>query len=216
MFYTQTLTGTQPPRSGVWTFDEGTGSVAADSSGNGNSAILQDSTNWASAGNAKVGSSALQLTGSGNADVAGRVVDTAQSFTVSAWVKLNSVDGNVYAATSIDGTQQSGFYLEYCGFCNFTMVNNDTSDASAIRASGTTHPTAGTWYHLVGLYDSGANTAKLYVGNTLEATSLLGFQPWSASGHFEIGRAKFNGSSSNYWPGTLDDVRLNSGVLPPS
>ena len=221
MFFTQYLSGAQPAGEAVWAFDEGSGSTAADSTGHGDGATLQGTTGWASAGGAKVGASALTLAGSGNADVAGRVVDTSQSFTVSAWVNLSTVDSNVYAAVSMDGSQQSGFYLEYCGFCNggafdFTMVDSDSTSASAVRASGTTHPTAGTWYHLVGIYDAGSNIARLYVGSTLEASSFLGFQPWSASGHTEIGRAKFNGSSSNYWKGSLDDVRLNSGVLPPS
>ena len=221
MFTTQTLSGTQPAGSGVWTFDEGSGATAADSSGSGNTATLQGSTSWAAPAAAKVGASALVLAGSGNADVAGRVVDSSQSFTVSAWVKLTSVDSNVYAIASVDGAQQSGFYLEYCGFCNggafdFTMVSADSSTTSAIRASGSTHPAVGTWYHLVGIYDAGSNTAKLYVGSAPEATSFLGFQPWSAAGDMQIGRAKFNGSSSNYWKGTIDDVRINSGVLPPS
>lgn len=222
MFYTQTLPGgTQPAGSATWTFDEGSGSTAADSSGNGNTATLQGSAGWASAANAEVGNSALVLTGSGNADAPGRVVDTAQSFTVSAWVRLASVDGDVHAVASIDGSQQSGFYLEYCGFCNggafdLTMVNADSSNAAGVRASGTTHPVAGTWYHIVGVYDASANSVKLYVGANLEATSSLGFGPWSATGHVEIGRAKYNGAASNYWNGTLDDVRLDAGVFPPS
>lgn len=221
MFYTQTLQGTQPAGSATWTFDDGSGGTAADSSGNGNTATLQRSAGWASAGNAKVGNSALVLTGNGNADAAGRVIDTSQSFTVSAWVKLASVDGDVHAIASIDGSQQSGFYLEYCGFCNggafdLTMVNADSPNAAGVRASGTTHPVAGTWYHTVGIYDAGTNRTKLYVGGALEAVSSLGFQPWSATGHVEIGRAKYNGAASNYWNGTLDDVRLDAGVFPPS
>ena len=162
----------------------------------------------------------MALNGSGNADVASSVIDSGQSFTVSGWVKLSTVDNNVYAAVSIDGNQQSGFYLEYCGFCNggafdLTMVNSDQPNVSAIRTTGTTHPIANTWYHLVGIYDSGSNNARLYVNGSLEATSSLTFSPWTATGHVEIGRAKFNGSASNYWVGALDDVRLNSGVLAP-
>jgi hypothetical protein len=219
MFSTQALPGAQPAGSGVWTFDEGSGTAAADSSGHGDTATLQGSAGWTSL--AKVGAAALVPGASGNADVSGSVIDTSQSFTVSAWVKLNSADSNVYAAISQDGSQQSGYYLEYCGFCNggtfdFTMVDRDASGANAIRASGTTHPAAGIWYHIVGIYDAGANTAKLYVGSTLEASSLLGFQPWKATGHTEIGRAKFNGSASNVWNGSIDDARINAGVLPPS
>lgn len=221
MFYTQTVAGSGFAGSGVWTFDEGSGTTAADSSGNGDTATLQGSATWTSSSAAKVGSSALSLAANGNADVPVPVVDTSKSFTVSAWVQLASVDTNAYAAVSVDGTQQSGFYLEYCGFCNggvfdLTMVSSDGSSATAVRASGTTHPTAGTWYHIVGIYDATSNSTKLYVGSTLEGSATLGFQPWTASGHLEIGRAKYNGGTSNYWNGALDDVRINSGVLPPS
>jgi hypothetical protein len=206
--------------SAAFAFDEGHGTTAADSTGSGNTATLLGGADWAPSWGARNGTSALTLNGNGEyAEVPRPVIDTGQSFTVSAWVDLARTDDNAYAVASVDGSQQSGFYLEYCGFCNggafdLTMTNSDAHNASAVRATGTTHPAAGTWYHLVGVYDAGAGTLSLYVNGTKEATSSYS-SGWTAHGPTAIGRAQYNGAYSNYWPGSLDDVRFNAGVLAP-
>jgi hypothetical protein len=207
--------------SAAYTFDEAHGTTAGDSTGSGNTATLLGGADWAPSWNAADGDSALSLNGaSAFAEVPRPVIDTSQSFTVSAWVNLSTVDDNAYVASSIDGNQASSFYLEYCGFCgagafDFTMTNSDSANPTAVRATGTTQPTAGTWYHLVGVYNASAHTISLYVGSTLEATASY-TSAWRATGPTAIGRGKFNGALSNFWPGILDDVRFNAGVLPPS
>lgn len=206
--------------SAAYTFDAFHGTTAADTTGSGNTATLLGGADWAPSWDAADGDSALTLNGSGAyAEVPRPVINTSQSFTVSAWVNLATVDDNAYVAASIDGNQASGFYLEYCGFCgsgafDFTMTDSDTANPVEVRATGTTHPVAGTWYHLVGVYNAAAGTISLYVGSTLEATASYD-SAWQATGPTAIGRGKFNGAFSNFWPGTLDDVRFNAGVLPP-
>ncbi len=74
------------------TFDEGSGTIAHDSSGNGNDASLLGGAGWTTG---LVGSFALNLPGAvgSYADIPRDVVDTTKSFTVAAWVKLNSLGG---------------------------------------------------------------------------------------------------------------------------
>jgi hypothetical protein len=74
------------------TFDEGVGTVAHDSSGNNNDATLLGGAGWTTG---LVGPGALNLTGAAGsyADIPRDVVDTTKSFTVAAWVKLNSLGG---------------------------------------------------------------------------------------------------------------------------
>jgi hypothetical protein len=74
------------------TFDEGSGTVAHDSSGNNNDATLLGGAGWPAG---LVGPGALNLTGAAGAyaDIPRDVVDTTKSLTVAAWVKLNSLGG---------------------------------------------------------------------------------------------------------------------------
>src|SRR5215472_2683775 len=69
-------------------FDEGTGNYAADSVGD-HPATLMGQAGWATG---LVGPFALGLPGVAGsyADIASTVVDTTQSFSVAAWVKLNN------------------------------------------------------------------------------------------------------------------------------
>jgi hypothetical protein len=70
------------------TFDEGSGTYAADSVGD-HSATLLGGAGWTTG---IVGSHALNLPGA-YADMAAPVLDTTKSFTVAAWVKLNNTNG---------------------------------------------------------------------------------------------------------------------------
>jgi hypothetical protein len=81
------------PPAAYWTFDEGTGNVAHDASGNHHDATLQGAAGWTTG---LVGPHALSVPGTPGsyADIPTDVVDTTKSYTVAAWVKLNSVTGN--------------------------------------------------------------------------------------------------------------------------
>ncbi|MFI0232652.1 LamG-like jellyroll fold domain-containing protein [Streptomyces sp. NPDC017086] len=141
------------------------GTTAADSSGNAPDAILGAGAAWTTG---QVGEHVLHLdgTGNGNADIPAPVVDTSRSFTVSAWVKLDSADG-YQTAVSIDGDQLSGFYLQLSGSTgafSFTRRAADSTSAAEARADSPVRPTAGTWYHLVGVDDATTGNPILSLG----------------------------------------------------
>jgi hypothetical protein len=114
---------------GHWTFDEGSGTVAADSSGDGHPLTLQTGASW---GPGVLGPRALSVNGGQQyAAAAGPVIDTTQSFTVSAWVNLNST-GGYQTFVSQDGSQVSGFYLQLRGDSHrfaFTHLAYDSTSA---------------------------------------------------------------------------------------
>src|SRR5262249_20876240 len=73
-----------------WTFDEGQGTVAHDTSGNGHDGTLVGANaGWAPG---EVGPYSLSVTPQSYVDEP-NIVDTTKSFSVSAWVKLNSLAG---------------------------------------------------------------------------------------------------------------------------
>ena len=93
--------GPSAGRSGHWTFDEGSGTTAADSSGGGHPLALSGGAGW---GPGLVGPGSLSLSGAGQyAQSAGPVIDTTQSFSVSAWVNLAGTNG-FQTFVSQDGT----------------------------------------------------------------------------------------------------------------
>ena len=96
-------------------FDEGTGTTAADSSGNNNNATLLGSAGWTTG---TVGPFALSESGipGSYADISTDVVDTTKSFTVAAWVKLTTLPGYQTFVSedgvNVGGNAQSAFFLQ--------------------------------------------------------------------------------------------------------
>ena len=75
---------------GLYTCDESSGATVANTGSLGTSKNATASGTYSrSAG--KVGAYALTLSGTGCATVSGAVVNTASSYTVAGWVKLNSL-----------------------------------------------------------------------------------------------------------------------------
>jgi alpha-L-arabinofuranosidase len=198
---------------GYWKFDEGSGTTAADSSGNGHTATLEGNATW---GSGQIGSYALQLNGTPGtyADISGPVINTTQSFTVAAWVNLTSTNG-YQTFVSIDGSQVSGFYFQLRGDSGkfaLTRLAGDSTSSATVVASALSAPTTNTWYYLVGVYDASAQTISLYVDGALQQTVSF-TSPWQATGDTVIGRGKYSGSPVDFVSGRIDDVRIYNGAL---
>ncbi len=199
---------------GHWTFDEGSGTTAADSSGANNPLTLQNGASW---GPGVVGPHSLAVSTPSQqyAQSAGPVIDTTQSFTVSAWVYLTSTSG-YQTFVSQDGSQISGFFLQLradTGRFAFTRPAYDSPKALGIVASAPNIiPQPNEWYHLAGVYDSVKQTISLYVNGVLQQT-----QPyvpnWGATGPLAVGRGFFNSGKVDFVSGDIDDVRTYAGAL---
>ncbi|HUZ27314.1 MAG TPA: alpha-L-arabinofuranosidase C-terminal domain-containing protein [Streptosporangiaceae bacterium] len=218
LFGTQSATAgsASPPAAatliGHWTFDEGTGTTAADSSGAGHPLTLQGGASWATG---VVGPSALAVSPQQDAASAGPVIDTSRSFTVSAWVDLARTSG-FQTFVSEDGTQVSGFYLQLRGDTGrfaFTRLAYDATAAYGMIATSPIVPQPGVWYQLTGEYDATAQTLSLYVDGALQQT-IHALAPWSASGPLAVGRGFFGGNPTDWVSGTIDDVRAYAGEPP--
>jgi alpha-L-arabinofuranosidase len=203
-----------PALTGHWTFDEGSGTTAADSSGGNDPLTLQSGASW---GPGVVGPHSLTVSTPTQqyAQSAGPVIDTTQSFTVSAWVYLTSTSG-YQTFVSQDGSQVSGFFLQLradTGRFAFTRPAYDSPKALGIVASAPDIiPQPNEWYHLAGVYDSVKQTISLYVNGVLQQT-----QPyvpnWAATGSLAVGRGFFNSGKVDFVSGSIDDVRAYSGAL---
>jgi hypothetical protein len=93
----------------AYKFNEGNGSTAADSVGSAHATL----TNASWAGGVEGG--ALAFAGNGQADTGANLVDTASSYSVSAWAKLDEAGGAFQTVVSQDTGRDSAFFLQYSG-----------------------------------------------------------------------------------------------------
>lgn len=83
-------------------------------------------------------------------------------------------------------------------------------DTSGSAAATTSALSTGTWYHLVGVWDSTNAEIRAYVDGNLSATAADG-SPYATTSNNVIGYRPDN--SSNYFGGHVDDVRLYDWAL---
>jgi alpha-L-arabinofuranosidase len=208
MLDAQTAESSQMPQPVTYlTFDEGTGTFAADSTGS-HPATLVGGAGWTTG---IVGPHALSLPGTPGsyADISSPVVDTTKSFTVAAWVKLSNTIG-YQTFVSEDTNVEAAFFLQLRGDSHqfsFTVPY----DFFVLPQSGFV-PAAGQWYHLAGVYDANAHSATLYVNGVL-ADQIFFVTPAAATGHSSVGRGQFNGNPVDFVNGAIDDVRFYQAAL---
>ncbi len=152
----------------------------------------------------------------------GPAVRTDRNLTVSAWVKADQFpQGKVITAVGQDGTVNSGFYLQYRGDMQkwvFAKVAADVASGPDLRAFmviAKQAPVAGDWVHLTGVYDAVTKEMRIYVNGELGNDQKYLYQgtDWTASGPLVIGRDKYTGVETDFWPGSVDEVRTYSRVL---
>ena len=201
---------------GWWKLDETSGTSAADSSGNGNTGTLTNGPTWTAAG---ADNGALTLVKASSQYV--NVPDAASlqlsgSWTVSAWVNPTTVPtsgGGVKVITKDDASNNSNYGI--------SIVNN-TSGCTGLgfriffdpgaNSCYTTTITPGTWYHVVGVWDSVAKNLMVYLSGALVNTQNIPSNvPTSAPG----GPLELGGEAgvSAYLDGTLDDARVYNRAL---
>ncbi|MEP6478900.1 MAG: LamG-like jellyroll fold domain-containing protein [Rhodoglobus sp.] len=200
------------PYSAYWAFDAGSGTSAVDSSVNANDGTLQAAAGWTAG---KIGAGALNLNGTATSyvDVPYPVIDSSQSYTVSAWVKLNNLTG-FQSFASIDGSSISPFYLQLVGgVFGFGQRSSDSTVSTFVGVTGTA-PTVGVWYHVAGVYNktAGAGTIELFVNGVSQGTTAAG-TTWTAAGHTLVGHAKWNGAAVDFVNGAIDEVRFYDRAL---
>jgi hypothetical protein len=183
-----------------WNFDEGSGTVAGDSSGNGNTGTLINGPQWVDG----VVGNALEFDG---VDDKVSVPDSTSldingdQMSVEYWIKMPMdwqpgmttnmniyTKGDAYVGSMTGGTGAHRFNLAY--IFPYPETNKNTWVAN-------------TWYHLADVYDG--SHIRMYVNGVLDKEEAVTGQIPVTSLHFEIGGA-FS------WPwlfkGTIDEMAI--------
>jgi len=204
--------GSDPSLVAHWKLDETEGLDVADSSGYGNHGTLigMDGTEWTSG---MVGG-ALEFTG-GSAGTPKYVefddvssLQLSDSATISAWVKMNEGNADVYMG--IAGKLTSGFYRGFALVRHSSNVfrlwcDDGEGNLAGHDASSDDTYTDTEWHHLVGVMDNGTST--LYVDGAKQ-TKEGSIDLHDSGTYAHIGKQYSDESSHRYWNGLIDDVRI--------
>ena len=192
---------------GWWPLNQAAGATVVDASGTGNAVATNAGVTWSG------GAASFNGT-TGAATTAGPVLNTAQSFSVSAWVNIAST-ATWQTMVGQDGAHASGFNLQWdfsTGKWAFSHNNSDANGVAAVRAESSAAAALNAWTQLVGTYDSTNGAWKLYVNGALSAsTSITG--PWNASGPLTIGRGQSGSAASDFTLGSVGNVQTYQRAL---
>ncbi len=136
------------------------------------------------------------------------------SFTVFAWVDLAST-ASFATAVSQDAAVSSSFYLQYAQANNawaFSRLASDTVNSAGLRAVSKSPPTVGRWTELAGVYNAPDGLLTLYVNGVMQG-EVRDTTPFAGHGDLVIGRAKYNGGPTDWFPGKIKDVEVFQQAL---
>lgn len=207
---------------GHWKFDEGSGTTFADSSDNGNDAYPPGSRVWST----DVPPTGIDNTSSLEFDGVGIYVDTPfegiggdAARTVAFWVKSTAANTHGIVAWGLSSANGQKWHVR---------INNNAGNgpAGAIRTEsqgdftiGSTPIDDGTWHHVASVYPGGGElgTVLHYIDGVLETAggNNASTQPVNTSTTADpvtIGR-RTQGAAQNYFPGSVDDVRIYDRAL---
>ncbi|MEU9603211.1 LamG domain-containing protein [Streptomyces sp. NPDC048057] len=212
---------TGAPPAAQWTLaDNAQADMARDTSGN-HPAHIGPKVTRDTAGNGTAADRVMDLDGSADSylETDASVVDTERGFSISAWVKPDTLTRDMTVASQ-NGSGEPGFRLAYQAAKKTFAFALPTSDVEAMNDTvltttlnrtcpdGASQPVcAGEWRHLAGVYDPGApKPLKLYVDGQLRAEADRPL-PWKAYGTFQMGRERAKTGYRSHWDGQLADVR---------
>jgi Tfp pilus assembly protein FimT len=188
---------------GYWHFDEGTGTVTADVSGNANAGSLVGGPTWQAEQNCRAGK-CLNFAGSQYVNVGTSSSLTSQSITLEAWVRASSFPSGWNGIISNMTSWGTGFGLQ------IGTTQNIAAMVSGAYLTTSWTPTTGVWYHIAATHDAADNLNVLYVNGDAESSTTRAVT-YEANPKTYIGT--FYTSPNLYFFGLIDEVRIYNRAL---
>jgi predicted outer membrane repeat protein len=192
-----------------WAFDEGSGSSATDSSGNGRTGTLMNGASFSNAGLPTLKFAdpfALNLVGKSHqyVDVGTNINLANSSFTVAGWAKRSTTSGKQWIVSQGTNSTDRALVLGFRDSDRFTCAfYNDDLDTQ------TAYTDTNVWHHWACTFDAATRSRQIYRDGVLVASDTARGM-FQASGVFNLGRAPWNEA---YFSGALDDMRVYNRVL---
>jgi prepilin-type N-terminal cleavage/methylation domain-containing protein len=198
---------------GVWSFDEGSGSAANDTSGWGNNGTLYGSPTWRCATtNPNYTPSgqgcSLEFNGTNYADAGnGTSLDVSDAFTIETWIKAESF--LAHAGIVNKGADATANYALAWGAAT-NKIRFYIGNGATYQAATEILINLNEWVHLVGVGNAiptGTNL-KLYVNGELKTNNDITINITPSAAALRIG----NRSGYNF-SGLIDEVRIYATAL---
>jgi len=183
-----------------WKFDEGSGAIATDTSGNGRDGTITGDPQWVPG---LIGDGALHFDGAD--DFVSHVLpggdQTYAAFTIGVWVKADDVpqaaSAGVFSSRFPGGATGAGFQIDLSP--TVYRIRNNTGGSGDIGDVGTD------WVHLAAVGEGASVQTYLQgapIGNTTLVSNLFN--------EFTVG---VNRARSRFFAGTIDDLRVYDQAL---
>lgn len=209
---------------GQWTFNEGTGEIVADSSGNGNNGKIANAMRgvaWVEGRNGK----ALQFTGGDpkERNQAGCVIipnltnkyDFSKAITIEAWIKLTNIqrESTYEIVSNTESDRGKGFRLRI-SWGSLAFGSGEGGEGKTWGAGSSPSKVrieVDTWYHVAGVFDG--SLFRVYLdGNE------VGVSPEShplTKGQNNVYIGAYCGGYAYGFNGVIDDVKIYDCTLTP-
>ncbi len=187
---------------GYWSFDEGTGKKAGDTSGNGHDGEFAGAPKWVEG---KFGS-ALEFDGvDDHVKVADDdALDLTDEVTLMAWFNPSA------ALTGRRMMVKNHAIFVIFDFGNANSIDFLVKPDNHFAQSKTTDWKIGQWYHFAGTFDG--KTLRVYINGQLEGEAANNKPIPPSNLDLWIG-GDDNGRPTDWFPGKIDEVRLYDKVL---
>jgi len=200
----------------AYPFNDGSGPVATDVSGNNNTGVLNGPT-WTTAGqygNALVFNGTSAFVDLGNPTT----LQITGSMTISAWIKSSAFpadDAAVVSRRSAGGAEM-GYQLDTTvdtgrRTIGFKLTN---SSEALVALYGNTTLQTNQWYFVAGVYDATARTMNVYLNGVLDNGQAVGtITSAQETSLLNVNIGRRPGAAGFEFNGTIDEVRIYNRAL---
>ncbi len=208
---------------GIWNFDNGTGTIAYDTSGYGNNGTINNgayfstSTPYSTVG-AGTGRYSLYFDGADDyvSVPHNTIINPVSQLTISAWVKLNqpSSGWNTWPSVVVKrtGGSNTGYSLRFDQVSSKLMSIVGNGASTNTITSNKADWVANVWYYIVAVWDLPGGKSYIYVNGSQDVT--LSTNIASISGETrDLHIGSDNGNPTSAIQGLIDDVRIYGTAL---
>jgi len=197
---------TQPPGLvGYWNFDQGSGTIAYDNSGNNNQGTIYGALWTTGRINGALNFDGLNdYVDCGNSET----LDPTQGATIEAWVNFNQLPSDAKHIMAIAGRSGGGTDLDIQTETDNKFKFYVGPGAPSVAVSNTVVET-NEWYHIAGTYQAN-EFIKIYVNGVLEKTTSIGITRNTNPNKLQIGQSLWPG---RFFNGTIDEVKIFNRAL---
>ena len=201
---------------GWWKFDEGTGTTAADSSGNGYNATLVNGVSWVTG---KIGDAVSANGVNQYVSIPAVNLSTTNAVTVTLWTNRTYSTGGghtLFEASPNFNSSTTGFGF-FPDDTTCQGIQADVHGDVGYTANCYAAPSSGVWHHLAVVFDksqTGASEVKLYIDGVLQTAtqSILTSNNTNNFGSNPIYLFS-RGGTTEFNAGIVDDFRVYNTAL---